>query len=60
MLRTTNGGNSYSAMPDGLGTLPTSTSMLSVAMCMNEPNVVYGGGEGAIATDGILVKGINA
>jgi photosystem II stability/assembly factor-like uncharacterized protein len=57
IFRTVSGGNSWYILPEGIGTLPANDRVNALAVCENEPNIVYGGGLADDAADGFLVKG---
>src|SRR3990170_304790 len=57
ILRTIDGGNSWYVLPEGTGSIPDNDPVNALAVSGECPNVVYGGGLGANATDGFLVKG---
>lgn len=55
ILRTIDGGHSWYVLPEGAGAISNNTRINQVAVC-SDPNVVFGGGLGSNATDGIIVK----
>ena len=57
ILRTINGGASWYVLPELPGSIPDNDRINSLAVCDEEPNVVFGGGLGADGSDGIIVKG---
>ena len=57
ILRTIDGGNSWYVLPEGAGNIPDNDYVSTLAASADCPSVVYGGGLGANATDGFLVKG---
>ncbi len=59
ILRTIDGGNSWYVVPEGNTGFPANDRLNMLAPCINDPNIVYGGGLGDNATDGILIKGAN-
>lgn len=57
ILRTLDGGFSWYVLPEQAGlSLPDNDGIYAVHACSEDPNLVFGGGLGANATDGILVK----
>jgi len=56
ILRTIDGGHSWYVLPEGAGAIPDNDRVNALAASGECPNVVYGGGLGANATDGFLVK----
>lgn len=58
ILRTTDGGNSWYVLPEEAGnTIPANDRINRITTCGYEDvNVVYGGGLGDDATDGVMVK----
>lgn len=57
LFRTIDGGNSWYALPEQTGfTIPTNDKLNAIAVCA-DPNVVFAGGLGANAVDGIIIKG---
>jgi photosystem II stability/assembly factor-like uncharacterized protein len=57
LLSTISGGYQWSVLPDGNSSLPENDNINSIAVCELEVNVLYAGGLGADAADGILLKG---
>src|SRR3990167_10317833 len=57
ILRTIDGGFDWYVLPEGTGAIPTNDRINALAACGEDVNIVYAGGLGANATDGILVKG---
>lgn len=55
ILRTIDGGNSWYVLPEGTGTIPANDGFNALAVC-EDPNLVFGGGLGDNAVDGIIVK----
>ena len=57
LFRTIDGGFSWYAFPEKSGfTLPDNDRINAIAVC-SDPNVIYGGGLGGAALDGIIVAG---
>lgn len=57
ILRTVNGGFSWSVLPEDSGvSMPDNDQISAIAACTDDVNVVFGGGIAANATDGFLVK----
>ena len=57
ILRTLDGGFSWYVLPEQAGfSLPDNDRINAIAACSEDPNVAFGGGLGANATDGILIK----
>lgn len=56
ILRTIDGGNSWYVLPESIASMPDNDRIVALAACDDDPNVVYGAGLGANATDGFLVK----
>lgn len=54
ILRTTDGGTEWIVLPDKAGHIPDNDRINMLATC--DPNIVWGGGLGANAVDGIIVK----
>ena len=57
VLRTINGGFSWYVAPEGNTSVPANDRFNMLAPCINDPNVMWAGGLGDDASDGILVKG---
>ncbi len=57
ILRTIDGGNSWYVAPESNLVIPANDRINKVAPCVDNVNVVYGGGLADNATDGIIVKG---
>ncbi len=58
ILRTIDGGNSWFITPQALNiAMPANDQLNAIAACMDDQNIVYAGGLGDDATDGIIVKG---
>lgn len=53
--RSTNGGNSWKALPDIVGNMPTNTTLTRIGLCRAEPNLSYF--VGANSTTGLIIKG---
>lgn len=60
ILRTTDGGRDWYALPESGVALPDSDYFNQLALCIEEPNVVYGGGLAGNGTAGMIVKGAGA
>lgn len=56
ILRTIDGGNTWYVLPESIAAMPDNDRITALAACEDDPNVVYGAGLGANATDGFLVK----
>ena len=56
ILRTIDGGYTWYVLPEAAGTMPASDKINSLAVCLEDVNVVYGGGLADDALDGILIK----
>lgn len=57
VLRTNNGGYSWYVLPEGEGFItPDNDRISAIDACPEDPNVVFAGGIGANASDGILLK----
>ena len=59
ILRTIDGGFSWYVVPEGNTSVPANDRFNMVAPCLADPNIVWAGGLGDDASDGILVKGAN-
>ena len=59
ILRTIDGGYSWYVLPEGTATMPANDRFNALTVCDN-PNIVFGGGLGDNASDGIIVKGSSA
>lgn len=57
LLRTIDGGYSWYVLPENVGSIPATDYFNSLAVCGEDPNLVWGGGLADDALDGILVKG---
>lgn len=58
ILRTINGGYSWYVAPESSrGRMPSNKGINSLAVCIKEVNVVYGGGLSSTTGDGFIVKG---
>lgn len=57
LMRTINGGQSWTVMPEGAGLMPTASEFNAIAACGEDPNLIWAGGVKTTAGDGILVKG---
>lgn len=57
ILRTISGGYTWYVAPEGTSSISANDRINSLAVCYQEPNVVFGGGLADNAADGILVKG---
>lgn len=57
ILRTIDGGNSWYVAPESNAAIPANDRINALAPCESDVNVIYAGGLGDDATDGILVKG---
>ena len=57
ILRTVSGGYQWTVLPDGTSSLPANDHINSLAVCEREANVLYAGGLGDDAADGIILKG---
>lgn len=58
ILRTVNGGSTWYALPEAVGTaLPTNLLFNDIAPCGETPNTVWAGGIKTAIGDGLLVKG---
>lgn len=55
IFRTIDGGYSWYIMPEGTASIPTNDKINAVAIC-TDPNIIYAGGLGGNAIDGIIVK----
>jgi hypothetical protein len=56
LLRTIDGGRTWYVLPEGTGSIPTSSQLNSIAACRDDVNVVYAGGLEVAAGDGMLIK----
>lgn len=57
ILRSIDGGQSWYILPEQAGySVPTNTGIRALAACGEDPNIAFGGGIAANATDGMLVK----
>lgn len=57
IFRTIDGGFSWYILPEAAGlSIPDNDRINAVFACSEDPNLVFGGGLGANATDGIIVK----
>jgi len=59
ILRTISGGNTWYVSPEGTANIPDNDSINDIAVCQDEVNIIYAGGLGANAADGIIIKGSN-
>lgn len=57
ILRTVDGGHSWYVAPESNFVIPENDWIKALAVCEENVNVVYGGGLGGNALDGIIVKG---
>jgi len=57
ILRTFDGGYSWTVLPEGVGTMPLADAFEAIAACEDDPNFVVGVGLADDASDGILVVG---
>jgi len=57
ILRTYNGGNSWVVLPESSDTLPAMDAINSVAVCVNDPNFIIGGGLADDGADGVIIVG---
>lgn len=57
ILRTFSGGNSWTVLPEGVGTLPLADAIEAIAACENDVNLVVGVGLADDGDDGILMVG---
>ncbi len=58
ILRTIDGGHSWYVAPEGNTSIPSNLGISALAVCEENANVVYGGGDAATgSTDGIIIKG---
>ncbi len=55
IFRTIDGGNTWTLLPEGTGSIPANDRINALAAC--EANLVFGGGLADDASDGIIVKG---
>lgn len=55
--RTISGGNTWYISPEGPETLTTNLGLNALAFCQDDANTIFLGGEGAVAGDGIIIKG---
>lgn len=57
VFRTIDGGFSWYILPEAAGlSIPDNDRITKLAACSEDPNLVFGGGLGANATDGIILK----
>lgn len=57
ILRTTNGGFSWKVMPEQAGqSIPANGGLNAIAACIDDVNVVFGGGDASAGDDGFAVK----
>lgn len=59
ILRTYDGGYSWSILPEGSGTIPANDRINALAACLYDENWVVGVGLADDASDGIIVKGVD-
>jgi hypothetical protein len=57
ILRTISGGNTWYIVPEGTSTVPAADAFNSIAVCIDEANILYAGGLADNAADGIIIKG---
>lgn len=57
ILRTIDGGHSWVVAPEGNTSIPDNDKFNALAVCTYDANLLFAGGLGADATDGIIVKG---
>ena len=57
ILRTIDGGYSWYVAPEGNTNIPDNDYVASLALCEDNPNVIWGGGLAGNAIDGFLVAG---
>ncbi len=60
ILRTIDGGHEWYVLPEDAGAIPENDDVAVLAVCPDNPNVVFGGGTAGDAADGFLVKGSGA
>jgi photosystem II stability/assembly factor-like uncharacterized protein len=60
ILRTIDGGDTWYVCPEGNTSVPLADSFNAIAVCAYDPNLVFAGGLGDNAVDGILIKGYGA
>ena len=57
ILRTTNGGFSWVVMPEQAGqSIPSNAGINAITACIDDVNVVFGGGDASADNDGFAVK----
>jgi photosystem II stability/assembly factor-like uncharacterized protein len=56
IFRTIDGGYSWYLLPEATGSVPANDAINKIAVC-EDANIIYAGGLGDNATDGIIVKG---
>lgn len=56
LLRTIDGGRTWYVLPEGTGSIPSSSQLNSIAACIDDPNIVYAGGLEVAGGDGMLIK----
>lgn len=59
ILRTYDGGYSWSILPEGSGTIPANDRINALAACIYDENWVVGVGLADDASDGVIVKGVD-
>lgn len=57
LLQTFNGGDTWTVLPQGATTLPLTDSLVAIATCPHDPNLVVGVGTADNGTDGALILG---
>lgn len=56
LLGTIDGGDSWYVLPEGAGSIPANDQINQVAPCAENANIIYAGGLGDDASDGIILK----
>lgn len=57
ILRSYNGGYSFTVMPEGVGSIPANDRLTALTACPYNVNLVIGAGLGDNGTDGIIMRG---
>jgi len=56
IFRTISGGHTWYIAPEGSGVIPANDEITAMAVCENNPNIVFGGGLADDGSDGVLIK----
>lgn len=59
LLRSYDGGYSWTVLPEGVGSIPSNDKINAIATCSNDPNIAIAGGLADDASEGILLLAQN-